>query len=132
MEERVPQVRAALVEYFLGKAGFRRSKAEQYPDVRNIRCADSLEQVAAYIAALSDDDRTLSLFARSPGLFVDWAVFLPPRRTWDGDTESESDLLAFRCGFHRAIGSAAEWFAGWVELVKSEAAEGEMWLELEK
>lgn len=122
----IEQVREILIQYFEDKRNFRLERAERFPhDVRNRTSAAALEDVADVIRALPVNHQTLQALARAPELF-DGDVLHPPRRQWDGETESETDEMAARCGFDSDFISAHEWFVRWSRLLVEEAGNSEV------
>lgn len=105
-------VRAALVEYFQEKAEWREQVAEEHPhDTRNVRSAQRLRRVAAYVAKLPGTDSLLRKIASKPAAFPGGDVFQAPI---DEDGQSTTDEEASRCGFHDdGRFSAARWFKDW-------------------
>jgi hypothetical protein len=75
----VPNTRAAMADYLRGIALWRRRKAEEYDrDVRNLRTADALEELAEFVLALPDDDERLLTLGR---LAMDGEFFAPGQQT---------------------------------------------------
>ncbi len=60
MTDFIRPVQAAMAEYLLRVAAWRRTKADEYDrDLRNLRSADAIEELAAYIESLPDADPRL-------------------------------------------------------------------------
>jgi len=75
MSEFIRPVKAAMSEYLLRVAAWRRAKAEEYDrDLRNLRSADAIEELADYIRSLPDSDPRL---ARLGQLGMDGDRFFP-------------------------------------------------------
>jgi hypothetical protein len=68
------QARRALAEAIKGEAEWRRKKADEYPDDRrNTQAANGLEELAAYVLTLPEDDprlRDLTALAGGKDVFV--------------------------------------------------------------
>ncbi len=70
--------RPAFTDYLREIASWRRRKAEEYDrDVRNLRSAASLEELAAYVRTLPEDDARLRELAR---LTMAGEAFRPEQR----------------------------------------------------
>ena len=70
----------ALADYLRGIADWRRRKADEYDrDLRNIRTADALEELAAHVLTLTDDDPRLHELIRIGALAEDF--FMPGQQT---------------------------------------------------
>lgn len=60
MSEFIRPVKAAMSEYLLRVAAWRRAKADEYDrDLRNLRSATAIEELEAYIQTLPDSDPRL-------------------------------------------------------------------------
>jgi hypothetical protein len=116
--------RNSLSEFFEQRAQWRRLKAEECShDSRNLESAESLERLAKFVLTLNDDS-VLLRFRKLSSCFEN-DVFDPPKpQIFDGNSSSNSDAEASRCGFGQPLDSPdayAEWLTAWAVTVESEA-----------
>lgn len=75
MSEFIRPVKAAMTDYLLRVAAWRRAKAEEYDrDLRNLRSADAIEELADFIRSLPDSDPRLARLGR---LGMEGDMFFP-------------------------------------------------------
>jgi len=79
MTDFIRPVKAAMIEYLLRVAAWRRAKANEYDrDLRNLRSADAIQELAAYIESLPESEPRL---VRLGQLGKDGDTFFPGQQT---------------------------------------------------
>jgi hypothetical protein len=110
MEASIQELMAA---YFRGIGEWRRKKAEEYDrDVRNLRSADGLEELAEYVLSLSNDDERIALLTTTA---ISGGVF---------ELEQRAHHAVSRFRFHTPETSCSAFLDHVVELHLADIAEG--------
>ncbi len=112
MTEFVRPVKGAMAEYLLRVAAWRRAKADEYDrDLRNLRSAGAIQELAAYIESLPDSDPRL---VRLGQLGMEGETFFPGQ-------QASYEIGRFR--FFDEAGEVDAFLTAIVDLAKRDAGE---------
>jgi len=119
VDDRYLSPKDKLVNYFIDQANWRDGKAEEYPeDARNAVAAGGLRELAAYVAALPDDDQRLVMLAALDPLDAD----TPFNDVFLAGEEAGRLASRFRFGHDPRVANEdpATFFTRWIEVYSRE------------